>query len=119
MSCEAMLARANLGKPPNHRSLESLPPDWAEDYQKLSDLVHMLTDMFDGRIFFRFWDPRSLPGLLKCLRYSIRRYPSFVINHRMKINGWNIEDLMGAITRLKPVDGCYPKPVSEASQRGR
>lgn len=119
MSCEAMLARANLGRPPYHRSLESLPPDWAEDYQRLSDLVLMLTDMFDGRIFFRIWDPRSLPGLLKCLRYSIRRYPSFVIDHRMKVAGWNIEDLMGAITSLEPVDGCYPKPASEASQSGR
>jgi hypothetical protein len=113
LSCEAMLAHANLEKAPYDRALESLPQDWVDDFVKLRDLVLRLTDQFDGHILLRIWDPRSVPGVFKCLRYWIRRYPSFVIDNRIKVSGWDIEKLKDAITRILPGDTCHPGPASE------
>jgi hypothetical protein len=82
-----MMVRANLGKAPYERGLEEYPTEWQEDFQRLSDLVLELAARHGENILIRIWDPRSLQGMFKSIRYGVRRYPTFVINGQEKVTG--------------------------------
>ncbi len=88
-ACELMMAQAELGQAPAERGLEEYPPDWRQDYQQLSTVIFRLADRFQDGIMIRIWDPRSLQGLVKSIRYGVRRYPTFIIAGRRKVTGWD------------------------------
>jgi hypothetical protein len=88
LSCEMLMARANLDEPPYARGLEEYPPDWKADFRRLSKLVLDLSARYGDDLLIRLYDPRSLPGLLRALRYRAHRYPTFVLNGRQKFIGW-------------------------------
>ncbi len=92
-ACEAMLAQANLGESPTERGLEEYPPEWQAEYRRLSALIISLAECYRDKISIRIWDPRSLQGLLKSIRYGVRRYPTFIINGKDKLSGWEGERL--------------------------
>ncbi len=89
LTCEAMMARANMGKAPYARGLEEYPPDWQEDFQRLSALILDLAARYGENILIRIWDPRSLQGMFKAIRYGVRRYPTFIVEGQKKIAGWD------------------------------
>jgi len=92
LSCEMLMARADLDKAPSERGLEEYPPEWQEDFHRLSDLVLDLAARYGDSILIRIWDPRSLQGLWKSIRYGVRRYPTFIVAGR-KISGWDTVQL--------------------------
>ena len=92
-TCEAMMAQADMVQAPYERSMDQLPPDWQEDFKRLSSLIFNLADSYQNRVQIRVWDPRSLQGLWKSIRYGVRRYPTFVLNEHTKISGWDNEKL--------------------------
>ncbi len=81
-SCEMLMARANLDKAPHERALDEFPAEWQEDFRRLSALILDLAARYGDRILIRLWDPRSLQGLFKSIRYGVRRYPTFVVAGR-------------------------------------
>lgn len=93
LSCEMLMARANLDQAPHQRGLEEYPADWLEDFQRLSDVVMDLSNRYGEGIRIRIWDPRSLQGLIKSIRYRVRRYPTFIVQGKHKITGWNVAQL--------------------------
>jgi len=97
MSCEMLMARANLDKAPYERGLDEYPPEWQEEFQRLASFVMELAVQYGDRIQIRIWDPRSLQGLAKSLRHGVRRYPTFVVDHRIKITGWDVPGLEQAL----------------------
>jgi hypothetical protein len=98
LSCEMLMARANLDKAPTERGLDEYPPEWQEDFHRLSDLILDLAEHYGDSILIRIWDPRSLQGLWKSLRYGVRRYPTFVVAGR-KISGWDAAGLEQTLTK--------------------
>jgi hypothetical protein len=88
LSCEMLMARADLDKAPAERGLEEYPPEWQEDFHRLSDLVLDLAARYGNDVLIRIWDPRSLQGLLRAIRHGVRRYPTFVVAGH-KISGWD------------------------------
>lgn len=93
LSCEMLMARANLGQAPYERGLDEYPPEWQEEFQRLSDMVYSLAGRYGNNILIRIWDPRSLQGLVKSIRYGVRRYPTFIVEGREKIADWDAEKL--------------------------
>jgi hypothetical protein len=93
LSCEMLMARANLDKAPHERGLEEYPPEWWEEFQRLSDIVMDLSNRYGDSIRIQLWDPRSLQGLMKSIRYWVRRYPTFIVQGQNKITGWNLDQL--------------------------
>ena len=87
------MARANLDQAPHQRGLEEYPPEWQEEFQRLSDVVMDLSNRYQDSILIRIWDPRSLQGLVKSIRYWVRRYPTFIVEGQNKITGWDVEQL--------------------------
>jgi len=93
LSCEMLMARANLDQAPHERGLDEYPPEWQEDFQRLSDVVMNLSDRYQNSILIQIWDPRSLQGLMKSIRYWVRRYPTFIVEGENKVTGWDVEQL--------------------------
>jgi len=93
LSCEMLMARANLDQAPHERGLDEYPPEWQEDFQHLSDVVMNLSNRYQDSIFIQLWDPRSLQGLIKSIRYWVRRYPTFIVEGQNKVTGWDVEQL--------------------------
>ena len=108
-SCELLMARANLDQAPPDRGLDEYPPEWRTDFQSLSALIYDLADRYGDRVLIRIFDPRSWQGLVKALRYGVRRYPTFVVNGRTKIVGWDegalAHALEGALTTAAAAPG--------------
>ena len=93
LSCEMLMARANLDQAPHERGLDEYPPEWQEEFQRLSDVVMSLSDRYQDSILIQIWDPRSLQGLVKSIRYWVRRYPTFIVEGQDKVTGWDVEQL--------------------------
>ena len=105
LSCEMLLARANLDTPPSERGLEEYPPEWQADFHRLSDWILDLAARYGNSVLIRIWDPRSLQGLWKSIRCGVRRYPTFVVAGR-KISGWNTVQLEQTLAKaLEPSPG--------------
>lgn len=93
LSCEMLMARAHVDKAPHERGLEEYPPEWQEEFQRLSNVVFTLANRYNESILIRIWDPRSLQGMVKSIRYGVRRYPTFVVKGQGKVAGWDTEAL--------------------------
>ena len=46
-----------------------------------------MTQRYGDRIHFQVVDPQSLDGILLCLRYWVRHYPTFIVNGRKAFVG--------------------------------
>lgn len=96
-TCELILGEAGVGEHPASRGLDEYPQDWQEDYRRLTEWVHELAGRYGDKLFIRIVDPQSPQGLLKSLRYRVRRYPTFVVQGRKKIVGWQRAELDSAL----------------------
>ena len=71
------------------------------------DIRFDLADYYGERLAIKVIDPQSPEGLLKSLRYRIRRYPTFVIDGKDKVVGWQQEQLKTALnSRLSSGSDC-------------
>ena len=93
LSCEMLMARARLDQAPYERGLDEYPPEWQEEFQRLSSIIMSLAEQYQNGILIRIWDPRSLQGLWKAIRYGARRYPTFIVEGRAKVTGWDTNQL--------------------------
>ncbi len=90
-TCEALMAHAQLAQAPYERGLEEYPPEWRLEFEQLSAAIYGLADRYQSGIVIRLWDPRSLQGLLKSIRYGAHRYPTFIVNGQQKVTGWQTD----------------------------
>lgn len=92
-TCEMMMAQADLGQQPHERGLEEYPPEWKDEFKRLSTTIFTLADRYQEQVQIRIWDPRSLQGMLKSIRHGVRRYPTFIVDGHAKVTGWDIDKL--------------------------
>lgn len=96
-SCETLIAQAGVEREPVERGLDEYPPEWQADFRHFSEAILGLSSRYGDSVMIRIWDPRSLQGLLKALRYGIHRYPTFVIDGHRKIVGLEMPQLEQAL----------------------
>jgi hypothetical protein len=87
MQCEVLFQEAEVeGVKKFHAdALEtSMPPEMMEDYRKLSDWVLNSVERYGGRVTFKVIDAASMEGLLKSVRYGVRKYPAVIVNGKEK-----------------------------------
>jgi hypothetical protein len=104
-SCELVLAEAGVGENPTTRAFEEYPQEWQDDYRRLTEWVYDLAGRYGDRLLIKVIDPQSPEGLLKSLRYRVRRYPTFVIGGRKKVVGWQRDQLEVALVSMLPNEG--------------
>jgi hypothetical protein len=61
--------------------------------------VYDLAERYGDRIAIKVIDPRSPEGLYKSLRYRVRRYPTWVVDGKSRVVGWDLEALKAALPR--------------------
>jgi len=107
LSCEVLIAQAEMDQAPHERGLDEYPPEWQAEFRRFSEVMLDLSLRFGDTVMFRIFDPRSLQGLLKAIRYGIHRYPAFIVNGSKKIIGLDPQPLeqvllaAGAVAQIK------------------
>lgn len=96
-SCELVLSQTSVGGNLRERALHDYPEEWQEDCRRLTDWVYDLAGRYGKRILIKVIDPQSPEGLLKSLRYRVRRYPTFVVDGKGKVVGWQQQKLEAAL----------------------
>lgn len=95
--CELLLELADVGTAAHRQMTADFPPELLEEADRLADWLQDLADRYGPRLRIRVWDPQSLPGLGRSLRYGIRRYPAFIVNRRHQCVGWDHDTLECAL----------------------
>jgi hypothetical protein len=62
----------------------SLPDDLARDYQNISDWVREIFRLHCDGVVVKVIDAASPEGLLKSLRYRVRRYPAVIVDRQQR-----------------------------------
>ena len=88
------MSQVKVGQAPQERGLEEYPPEWQEEFKHLSSTIISLSEQYPNEVQIRIWDPRSLQGMWKSIRYGIRRYPTFIVDGRSKFSGWDTAELV-------------------------
>ncbi len=96
-SCELVLSEAGVGENPRERALHEYPQEWQDDGRRLTDWVYDLAGRYGERILIKVIDPQSPEGILKSLRYWVRRYPTFIVDGKRKVVGWEQQQLQVAL----------------------
>lgn len=92
-TCEMMFQQANLGEAPQQRNLDEYPPEWQEEFKRLSSIIFNLAGRYQDKVYIRIWDPRSLQGMWHSIRFGVRKYPTFIVDKHHKQAGWDIQAL--------------------------
>ena len=98
-ACELILSGTGMGSRTVGGGLDEYPPEWQDDYRRLSDWVYDFADRYGSRILIKVIDPQSPEGLFKSLRHRVRRYPTWVINGTVRIVGWDRPALEAALQK--------------------
>jgi hypothetical protein len=86
--CETVFRETRAFEAAHTEQLQnSLPEDLKSEYQQLSDWIRQLAQMYCDRIAIRVIDAASPEGFIKSLRYRVRRYPAFIIDHQSRFSG--------------------------------
>ena len=96
-SCTMVLAEAGVGRPPAENAMDEYPQEWQADQRRLSDWVYELAGRYGPRLVVKVIDPQSPEGLVKSLRHRVRRYPTWVVNGKKRIVGWDRPALESAL----------------------
>ena len=77
----------------------SIPADMMQEYNQLSDWVMNAVERFGGRVVFKVIDAASVEGLLKSVRYGVRKFPAVVIEGKDKHAGADFKQAESLISR--------------------
>ena len=83
----------------------SMPAEMMKEYKDLSDWVMGAVERYGGRVIFKVIDATSVEGLLKSVRYGIRKYPVVIVDGKEKESGTdfkNAETLIQRHLELQP-----------------
>jgi hypothetical protein len=77
--CQVFLDGAGIGGKIHQDDLDAYPPEWMDEWKRLSDVILNLAEAYAGRLVIRITDAQSPQGLWAAIRRGIRRYPTFVV----------------------------------------
>jgi hypothetical protein len=91
--CRAFFQESGLEDEVNKSTLSEYPPEFTEDFARLSDWVQELERRYGSMIYVRLIDAKSPLGLYKALVHRFRTYPAFIVEKKDVVTGWNAEKL--------------------------
>jgi hypothetical protein len=91
--CDVLFRESGVGKGVNREDIEEYPQDLKEDVLKLSEWIQELGRLYKHRIVIRFIDAKSFAGIYRSLIHRIRRYPTFIVEKKDVVRGWDREKL--------------------------
>jgi hypothetical protein len=98
--CEIAFGRTSIGDSVHREQARAaLPDDLREQFQDVSNWVHDLAEHFGDRIRVKVVDAASIEGVLKSLRYRVRKYPAVIVARTDKQVGTDFEALTPVIEK--------------------
>ena len=92
--CEIVWGHLGLGERLHAEQRKSaLPADLQAEYAAISDWAQRAFDRYGDRLTVKVVDAASIEGLYKAVRHRARRFPSFIIDGRERIVGFDRERL--------------------------
>jgi len=92
--CEIVWGHLGLGDRLHAEERKSaLPADLQAEYAAISDWALQAFDRYGNRLTVKVIDAASIEGLFKAVRHRTRRFPSFIIDGRERIVGFDRERL--------------------------
>ncbi len=97
--CEIVWNELGIGRRlhAEQRRAGLLPPELAAEYARIGDWVRGAAGRYGDRMRVRVVDAASIQGVVMTLRHRVRRFPSFVIDGRQRIAGFDQERLERAV----------------------
>ena len=89
MHCEQLFSQAGIGQQAHQEEIDGYPEDVKHDFNRLADWLFEIAHQYGDQIQIRIIDPQSIEGIYKSFRYWIRKYPTFLVNGREKLTGWD------------------------------
>ncbi len=77
-----------------------LPPDLQAEYDAITDWLVSARQRYGEQLQVSLVDVASAEGVLKAIRHRTRRYPSFIVNGRERIVGFDPAKLDTALDRV-------------------
>ncbi len=99
MHCEQIFDQVDLGEKLRQEEYAQYPEDLKIESARLARWITDLADKFAGRVHFEIVDPQSLGGLWLSIRYGIRKYPTFIVQKKQCIAGWDEQTLTQTIEK--------------------
>jgi hypothetical protein len=96
-ACELVAAEAALEERTAERALAEYPQEWQDEVHRLTDWVYDLAERYGEGILIKVIDPQSPKGLIMSLRHRVRRYPSWIVNGKIRVVGWDRQALEAAL----------------------
>lgn len=107
--CERLFDTAGIGASVHREIQAEYPPEMLEEARRLAAWLQDLAARYGEQLHIRVVDPQSPEGFSKSLRHQVRRYPTFLINHRTKYTGWEPAAL----------DRMLEKHIAQSASNGR
>ncbi len=98
-SCEFMSGQAGLKAPKDRQDLNEYPEHLKEDYLFLSEWIRELNEKYGQQILIKIIDAQSFQGVYKSIRFGVRQYPFFIIDHKNRYAGKDKAQLDALIRR--------------------
>ena len=87
--CSLIFEETGLKREFDRRQLDEYPQDLKEESEKLSVWIRELKQLYKHRLVIRLIDAQSLAGVYKALRHRVREYPTFVVDGKETLSGWD------------------------------
>lgn len=101
MHCEHIFSQAEIDQQVHAEELDQYPEYVKQEVAHLADWLSDLVHRYGNLIHIRVIDSQSPEGFLKSLRYWVRKYPTFIVDGREKVTGWDKATLDAVLkTRL-------------------
>lgn len=101
MHCEQLFNQAKIGQQVRQEELDQYPEYIKQEFERLTEYLFDLAQRYGDQIDIRVIDPQSVEGFFKSLRHWVRKYPTFIVDGKEKITGWDVRALNETLqTRL-------------------
>jgi hypothetical protein len=98
--CEVTFNEVGLGtRVHREQAAASLPDDLRAEFENLTLRLHELAIRFGDRVRLRVVDAASIEGVLKALRWRVRKYPAVIIDGRRESARNGLDDLMDLVAK--------------------
>lgn len=97
MHCEQIFDQVGIGEKLRREEYERYPEEFKQEAMRLAGWLTELAQKLGKRVHFEVIDPQSFFGLWLSIRYGIRKYPTFIVQKKHRVSGWDEQALLKAI----------------------
>ena len=88
-SCKLIFKNAGVEDEVNKEILREYPEALREEYVRLSTWIEEISTLYKESVRIRIIDAASMAGVYKAVRHCFRTYPTFIVDKKDVVSGWD------------------------------